>query len=192
MVETSRLRESTIIFSQLTVLVPEGQEAWAIVPKSRGFGLSLNCVVNCRRRLACRHRNARLAEIQKYGLAQRKDEHKGSTRTCVHSTDPTQPIGRWKEAWESAKNRAGVQCRFHDLRHTGCTRMLEAGVPYSVVATIMGWSASNTVRMSKRYGHIGHSAQRLAVDALCRPVSADDGAQNEAQSETASSGARAN
>lgn len=62
--------------------------------------------------------------------------------------------------------------------------MLEAGVPFSVVATIMGWSASTTVRMSKRYGHIGHSAQRRAVDALCEPVSGSDGAQNRAQPES--------
>jgi integrase len=129
---------------------------------------------------------------EKYGLAQREEQHKGSTRTCVHSTDPTKPIGRWKEAWEAAKIRAGVQCRFHDLRHTGCTRMLEADVPFSVVATIMGWSASTTVRMAKRYGHIGQSAQRLAVDYLCEAVSQGDGAQNGAQSETVSAGARAN
>jgi len=129
---------------------------------------------------------------EKYGLAQREDEQKGSTRTCVHSTDPTKPIGRWKEAWEAAKTRAGVQCRFHDLRHTGCTRMLEAGVPFSVVATIMGWSVSTNVRMAKRYGHIGQSAQRLAVDALCQPVSAGDGAQNEAQSENFAADAHAN
>jgi integrase len=113
-------------------------------------------------------------------------------RTCVHSTAPTKPIGRWKEAWEAAKIRAGVKCRFHDLRHTGCTRMLEAGVPFSVVATIMGWSASTTVRLAKRYGHIGQSAQRLALDALCEPVSATSGAQNGAQSEDVSAGARAN
>jgi hypothetical protein len=70
--------------------------------------------------------------------------------------------------------------------------MLEAGVPFSVVATIMGWSASTTVRMAKRYGHIGQSAQRLAVDALCQPVPVGDGAQNGAQSETVSEGVRAN
>lgn len=129
---------------------------------------------------------------EKYGLAQREDEKKGSTRTCVHSTDFTKPIGRWKEAWEAAKIRADVQCRFHDLRHTGCTRMLEAGVPFSVVATIMGWSASTTVRMSKRYGHIGQSAQRVAVDTLCEPVFQGDGAQNRAQSGNASAGVRSN
>lgn len=129
---------------------------------------------------------------EKYGLAQREHGERGTVRTCVHGTDSTRPIGRWKEAWEAAKIRSGVQCRFHDLRHTGCTRMLEAGVPFSVVATIMGWSASTTVRMSKRYGHIGQSAQRLAVDKLCEPVFQDDGAQNRAQSENVSAGVRAN
>ena len=69
-------------------------------------------------------------------------------------------------------------------------RMLEAGVPFSVVATIMGWSASTTVRMAKRYGHIGRNAQRLAVDVLCEPVPEANGAQNRAQSENASEDVR--
>jgi integrase len=90
----------------------------------------------------------------------------GFETACTHRTDPTKPIGRWKQSWEAAKKRADVSCRFHDLRHTACTRMLEAGTPFSVVASIMGWSASTTVRMAKRYGHIGQDAQRRAVAAL--------------------------
>jgi integrase len=109
----------------------------------------------------------------------------GDGVTVVYDSDPTRPIGRWKEAWESAKIRAGVSCRFHDLRHTGCTRMLEAGVPFSVVATIMGWSPSTTVRMARRYGHIGQTAQRHAVNALKGADFEGDGAQNWAQSQTA-------
>jgi integrase len=85
---------------------------------------------------------------------------------CVYSTDPTKPIGDWKEAWEAARERAGLSCRFHDLRHTACTRTLENGVPLSVVATIMGWSPSTAMRMSRRYGHIGQAAQVEAVKAL--------------------------
>ena len=69
---------------------------------------------------------------------------------CTYDCDPTKPIGRWKEAWEAAKVRARVSCRFHDLRHTGCTRMLEGGVPFAVVADVMGWSSSTTIRMAKR------------------------------------------
>jgi integrase len=124
---------------------------------------------------------------ERYGAA-----GNGFKNPHTYNSDPTKPIGRWKEAWESAKIRAGVQCRFHDLRHTGCTRMLEAGVPFSVMASIMGWSASTTVRMAKRYGHIGQVAQRRAVDALCEAVSERDGAQNGAQSANVAAGGRAN
>lgn len=105
----------------------------------------------------------------------------GNGTTVVYDSDPTRPIGRWKEAWEFAKSRARVSCRFHDLRHTGCTRMLEAGIPLSVVATVMGWSPSTTVRMARRYGHIGQIAQRQAVNALDKAGVSDDRAQNWAQ-----------
>jgi integrase len=72
-------------------------------------------------------------------------------RKPTDKTDPTKPIGRWKEAWEAARKRGGVQCRFHDLRHTGCTHMLEGGTPFPVLAALMGWSPATTVRMAKRY-----------------------------------------
>ena len=100
----------------------------------------------------------------------------------AYATNPSKPTGDWKEGWEAAKKRAGVACRFHDLRHTGCTRMLEAGVPSSVVSDIMGWSASTAVRMAKRYGHIGHTARRDAVDKLSNATVFDaEGAQKWAQ-----------
>ena len=100
----------------------------------------------------------------------------------VYDKDPTRPIGDWKEAWEKAKQRAGailsgkaddeetepLQFRFHDLRHSAVTRLLEAGIPYPVVASIMGWSAATAIRMSKRYGHIGN---RLSAP---RPTYSDE------------------
>jgi len=88
----------------------------------------------------------------------------------VFDTDPTTPISSWKTAWVSAKKRAGIECRFHDLRHSAVTRLLEAGQPFAVVADIMGWSAATAVRMAKRYGHIGESARRQAMAALEAPV----------------------
>ena len=46
------------------------------------------------------------------------------------------------------------------------------------VAEIMGWSASTAVRMAKRYGQIGHSARRDAVDKLSTATVFDsEGAQ---------------
>ena len=63
---------------------------------------------------------------------------------------------------------ASLKCRFHDLRHTAVTRLLEAGIPYPVVASMMGWSAATAIRMAKRYGHIGTQALRDAADVLGR------------------------
>jgi integrase len=51
-----------------------------------------------------------------------------------------------KAAWKSAKVAAKVRCRFHDLRHTACTRLLERGTPLPVVAAIFGWSAGTTAK----------------------------------------------
>ena len=84
----------------------------------------------------------------------------------VFDTNPGKPIGSWKVAWTTVRLHASVSCRFHDLRHTTVTRLLERGVPFAVVATIMGWSAATSVRMSKRYGHIGQSPQRAAMALL--------------------------
>jgi integrase len=97
---------------------------------------------------------------ERYGAAGDKFE------PCVYDRDPKHPINSWKEAWESAKENAGVEVRFHDLRHTCVTRMLERGAPLSVVAALLGWSPATAVRMAKRYGHIGQVAQRHAVELL--------------------------
>ena len=55
----------------------------------------------------------------------------------------------------------------------------------------MGWSASTTVSMAKRYGDIGDRAQRLAVDVLSG-ISEQSGPQNRAHSESAELVVRAN
>lgn len=88
--------------------------------------------------------------------------------------DPAVPIGSLKEAWETAKRRSGVLVRWHDLRHTACTRLLEGGVSLPLVARILGWSASTTVRMAQRYGHISPAAQRDAMALLERSASAGE------------------
>lgn len=84
----------------------------------------------------------------------------------AYATDPAKPMGSFKEAWEIARKRSGVACRFHDLRHTACTRLLEGGVPFALLAQIMGWSTSATVTMAKRYGHIGDNSLRQAMAVL--------------------------
>ena len=101
-----------------------------------------------------------------YGLAGNK--RKPHTRTI----DPTVPVGGIKRSWQTAKRAAGIKCRFHDLRHTAATRLLERGASLAVVASIMGWSPSTVALMSRRYGHIGHDARKAALDTLAAPTEA--------------------
>ncbi len=91
---------------------------------------------------------------------------------CAYATDPTQPVGEIKEAWEAAKKRAGVACRFHDLRHTAASRMMDAGVPLPKVAKILGWKPSTMALMAARYGHFDLEDLRSAVEAGAGPAAA--------------------
>jgi integrase len=85
----------------------------------------------------------------------------------THALNPKKPIRSWKTGWRGARKSAGVVCRFHDLRHTFCTRLLESGkVSFPIVASLMGWSPSTTTKMAKRYGHIGIETHRVAVGVL--------------------------
>jgi integrase len=90
----------------------------------------------------------------------------GEKKLGTFEEDPTQPIGSWKTAWKNVREAAHVSCRFHDLRHSAVTRLLEAGVSFPIVASLLGWSPSTTTKMAKRYGHIGSAAHRDAVAAL--------------------------
>ena len=110
--------------------------------------------------------------------------------------DPSRGIANWRTAWRRitrsiqcpgcgetqnpAKKCRNVECgakiadiknpleglRFHDLRHSTATKLLEQGTPLPVVAQILGWSASTAVRMTKRYGHIRPEAQRQALKGV--------------------------
>jgi integrase len=84
----------------------------------------------------------------------------------VYQHDPTKPMESLRVAWKAACRRAGIQMRFHDLRHTAVTRMLRARVPLTTVAQIVGWSPSTMYLMAKRYAHILQPEMRTAVAAL--------------------------
>ena len=51
-------------------------------------------------------------------------------------------------AWRRAKKKAGVNIRFHDLRHTWATRCIEDGMPVAYVQYLGGWSSP---KMMQRY-----------------------------------------
>jgi len=82
-----------------------------------------------------------------------------------HNTlDPTKPASKWDTAWRALRDEAGLPgLRFHDLRHTVVTRLLEAGEPDHVVESITGHLSR---RMLEHYSHIRLKAKKAALDRL--------------------------
>lgn len=53
--------------------------------------------------------------------------------------------------WTIARRRAGVKCRFHDLRHTAITNAIAAGIPTEWVTQIFG---ATPAVISRVYAHL--------------------------------------
>lgn len=57
-----------------------------------------------------------------------------------------------QRAWNSACRRAGIEdFRFHDLRHTWASWLIQSGVPLSVLQEMGGWES---IEMVRRYAHL--------------------------------------
>ncbi len=74
------------------------------------------------------------------------------------------PIEDVKTAFKTACERAKIKgLRFHDLRHTAATRMVEAMVDLVTVSKILGHSS---IQMTMRYAHPTPENMRRAVERL--------------------------
>ncbi len=75
------------------------------------------------------------------------------------------------EAWFSIRKGFGAACeragieklRFHDLRHTFATRLVENGVDIITLRDILGHSS---VRITERYTHSNEERMRFAMDRI--------------------------
>ncbi|HYL87590.1 MAG TPA: site-specific integrase [Burkholderiales bacterium] len=69
-----------------------------------------------------------------------------------------------KSSFRHAYKSAGIaHMRFHDLRHTCGSWLVQAGVPEGHVAQVLGHS---TVRMTERYAHLAPANARAAVEKI--------------------------
>jgi integrase len=93
--------------------------------------------------------------------------------------DPSHPIKSWRSAWRAALKRAGLQIRFHDLRHTCITKLAESQASEHTLMAIAGHVSR---RMIEHYSHIRMEAKRVALDSIVKPDSESAVAQNWAQS----------
>ena len=84
------------------------------------------------------------------------------------STKPDDPVfgiaSNVKRSFGSACKAAGIEgLRFHDLRHTFATRLIERGVPAEIVSKLLGHNNLNT---TTRYVNTNAQTARQAVEAL--------------------------
>jgi integrase len=72
------------------------------------------------------------------------------------------PLHRIKTEWKAALRRSGIRLlRFHDLRHTFNTRLMEAGVMQEVRKALMGHSSGEDVHAT--YVHVELPHKREAI-----------------------------
>jgi integrase len=75
------------------------------------------------------------------------------------------PIRSIKTAWKAALRRAGIRhLRFHDLRHTANSRLLDAGVLREVRMSLMGHSLGDDPQAT--YTHVELPVKRDAIAKL--------------------------
>ena len=76
-----------------------------------------------------------------------------------------EPVRVVKRTWKTALKNARIRhVRFHDLRHTFNTRLMEAGVLQEIRMALMGHSAGSKVHAT--YTHIELPAKRKAIRQL--------------------------
>lgn len=69
-----------------------------------------------------------------------------------------------KKGFDAARTRAGVEdIRFHDLRHTFASRLVQGGVPLYEVMNLTG---HKSLEMVQRYAHLAPDFQERAINVL--------------------------
>ncbi len=97
----------------------------------------------------------------------RRQIGKHPARVFTYKGRPLKSVN--ENSWESALKRAGIRdFRWHDLRHTWASWLVQAGVPLSAVQELGAWETASMVR---RYAH-------LAPEHLAPHAAAIDGMLN--------------
>lgn len=106
---------------------------------------------------------------QAFGLKGEKKKFGGVV--VAYRTFSDQPVRSFATAWETAKKAAGVECRWHDLRHSAASRIAAGGTTEQTLQALLGWMSP---KMIERYSHVRAEAKRRAV-AVFDVVNSDEG-----------------
>jgi integrase len=98
---------------------------------------------------------------ESYGLKGKKGTFGG--QVVPFKTFRDQPVQSFKTAWQTAKKAAGVECRWHDLRHSCTSRLAAGGATDQTLQALLGWMSP---KMIERYSHVRAEAKRRAVSVF--------------------------
>ncbi|AYP69185.1 integrase [Edwardsiella phage Edno5] len=150
------LRRSNIINMEWQQIDMQRKMAW-IPPEDakggRAIGVSLN-------ETACQVLRDQIGKHHRWVFVQ--------TESCFRPDGTECPkIRKFRndsnKAWRSALRRAGIEnFRFHDLRHTWASWLVQEGVPLSALQEMGGWESVDMVR---KYAHLSnnHLSQHAKV-----------------------------
>jgi integrase len=79
-----------------------------------------------------------------------------------------QDMGR---AWDTAVRRANIDdLRFHDLRHSAASRLVQSGANLVEIAEVLG---HRDIRMTRRYAHLSNDHTRRLLDRVMSDIAHD-------------------
>lgn len=166
------LRRSNIINLEWQQLDMQRRVAWIHPEQSksnRAIGVALNDT-------ACRVLKKQIGNHHRWVFVYRE--------SCVKPDGTRAPEVRKMRydantAWKSALRRAGIDdFRFHDLRHTWASWLVQSGVPVSVLQEMGGWES---IEMVRRYAHLApnhlteHAKQIDSIFSDCVPNTSHSG-----------------
>ena len=77
--------------------------------------------------------------------------------------DPARPMTSLKTVWGNIKEKASIEGRWHDTRHTLVTELAESGAGDQTIMDIAGHVSR---QMLSRYSHIRMAAKRTALESI--------------------------
>ncbi|MFM1262507.1 site-specific integrase [Yersinia enterocolitica] len=154
------LRRSNIVDLQWQDVDLQRKVAW-IHPEESKSGQAIGVALND---TACRLLRAQVGNHKKWVFVHQKSSTK-SDGTKAAEVRKMRVDGN--TAWRLALKRAGIDnFRFHDLRHTWASWLVQAGVPLTVLQEMGGWES---IEMVQRYAHLAPrhlSAHAKQIDSI--------------------------
>ena len=139
------LRRSNILNLEWQQIDMQRKVTW-IYPEDSKSGKAIGVALNA---TACRVLRSQIGRHHKWVFVHTEPSYRndGTPVAAVRKmrTDSN-------TAWRAALKRAGIDdFRFHDLRHTWASWLIQSGVPLSVLQEMGGWES---IEMVRRYAHL--------------------------------------